>query len=114
MMCLAGAATGGVSRLVSALAIHNEMRASHAEHLAALYAGFHYHWRGEEPPGEPPINDYRVPVFSTRDGVVSCCYLRHFITMAAARAGRAAGRARGRRARLFRRDRQPRGHGARP
>ena len=84
MMCLAGAATGGVSRLVSALAIHNEMRASHAEHLAALYAGFHYHWRGEEPPGEPPITDYRVPVFSTRDGVVSCCYLRHFITMAAA------------------------------
>ncbi len=84
MMCLAGAESGGVSRLVSALAIHNEMRASHAEHLAPLYAGFAYHWRGEEPPGEPPITDYRVPVFSTEGGVVSCCYLRHFITMAAA------------------------------
>jgi hypothetical protein len=84
LMCLAGAKAGGVSRLVSALAIHNEMRASHPEHLVPLYAGFAYHWRGEEPPGEPPITDYRVPVFSTQGGVVSCCYLRHFITMAAA------------------------------
>ena len=84
MMCLGSAKSGGVSRLVSALAIHNELRANHPEHLAPLYAGFAYHWRGEEPPGEPPITDYQVPVFSTKDGVVSCCYLRHFITMAAA------------------------------
>jgi hypothetical protein len=84
LFCLRGAKSGGVSRLVSALAVHNEINASHPEYLALLYRGFHYHWRGEEPEGEPPITDYRVPVFSRRDGVVSCCYLRSFIDMAAA------------------------------
>ncbi len=87
MMCLQGAKSGGVSRLVSTLAVHNEINASHPEHLAPLYNGFRYHWRGEEPEGEPPITPYRVPVFSERDGVVSTCYLRYFIDMAAEESG---------------------------
>lgn len=88
LLCLRPAKSGGASRLVSALAVHNQISAAHPEFLAPLYNGFHYHWRGEEPEGEPPITDYRVPVFSTVDGVVSCCYLRHFIDMAAVESNR--------------------------
>ena len=87
LMCLRNAKSGGVSRLTSTLAIHNEIHASHPEHLEKLYGGFRYHWRGEEPEGEPPITPYPVPVFSERDGVVSCCYLRYFIDMAAEELG---------------------------
>jgi hypothetical protein len=82
LMCLRDAKSGGVSRLVSTLAVHNTIYAENPEHLAPLYEGFHYHWRGEEPEGEPPITPYRVPVFSEQDGAVSTCYLRSFIDMA--------------------------------
>lgn len=83
LLCVRDARSGGESRLASALAIHNEMLAAHPDLLAPLYRGFRYHWRGEEPPGEPSVTDYRVPVFSESDGVVSVCYLRAFIDMAA-------------------------------
>ncbi len=82
LMCLRDAKSGGVSRLVSTLAVHNAIYAEHPEHLAPLYEGFHYHWRGEDSEGEPPITSYPVPVFSEQDGVVSTCYLRSFIDMA--------------------------------
>jgi hypothetical protein len=87
MMCLRDAKSGGYSRMVSTLAVHNEINARHPEHLAPLDEGFYHHWRGEEPAGEPPITPYRVPVFSACDGVVSSCYGRYFIDMAAAESG---------------------------
>jgi hypothetical protein len=87
LLCLQGAKSGGYSRLVSTLAMHNEINARHPEHLATLYEGFHHHWRGEEPEGEPPITPYRVPIFSECEGVISSCYGRYFIDMAAAESG---------------------------
>ncbi len=83
MLCVSPGASGGGSVFVSALAIHNVMLAECPELLAPLYRGFRYHWRGEQAPGEPPITEYRIPVLSERDGVVSTCFLREFITMAA-------------------------------
>ena len=83
LLCLKGARSGGLSRFASALAVHNELHANARHHLGSLYRGFRYHWRGEQPPGEPPITAYRVPVLSARDGVVSCVYLRDFVEMAA-------------------------------
>ena len=83
LLCLKGAKSGGLSRFASALAVHNELHATAPHHLGPLYRGFRYHWRGEQPPGEPPITAYRVPVLSARRGVVSCVYLRDFVEMAA-------------------------------
>lgn len=83
MMCLQDARSGGVSRFVSALSVYNEMLASSPELVSILMRGFRYHWRGEEAEGEEPITSYRVPVFSFRDGSLSCVFLRAFIDMAA-------------------------------
>ena len=83
MMCLQGAKSGGQSRFVSALTIYNEMLAAHPELVEPLVRGFRYHWRGEQEEGEAPITTFRVPVFSRRDGSLSCVYLRAFIDMAA-------------------------------
>ena len=83
MLCLRDARRGGESRFVSALTIYNEMLDACPELLAPLERGYRYHWRGEEADGEEPITTFRVPVFSTRDGKLSCVYLRAFIDMAA-------------------------------
>ena len=82
MLCLRAAATGGMNRFTSSIAIYNELARTAPQLLPALFEGFPYHWRGEQPEGEPPITDYRVPVFSRRNGVVSCVFLRDFINMA--------------------------------
>ncbi len=83
LLCLRQSRSGGLSRLASAPAIHNQIAATRPDLLEPLYNGFRYHWFGEEPPGEPPITDYRVPVFSWVDGCLSMCFLREFIDMAA-------------------------------
>lgn len=83
MMCVQDAKSGGESRFVSALTLYNEMLAAHPELVPALFRGFRYHWRGEQAEGEGPITSFRVPVFSEREGALSCVYLRAFIDMAA-------------------------------
>ncbi|MBT3558170.1 MAG: TauD/TfdA family dioxygenase [Rhodospirillales bacterium] len=83
LLCIRQSKSGGLSRLASAVAIHNEIAATRPDLLEPLYNGFHYHWFGEQPPGEPAITDYRVPVFSWVGDQMSMCYLRDFINMAA-------------------------------
>lgn len=83
LLCVRPARTGGVSRFVSALTIHEEMRRQRPDLLERLYRGFHYHRFGEEGPGQESITPHRVPVFSSLDGMVSCRYVRQFIDMAA-------------------------------
>ncbi|MEQ8709676.1 MAG: TauD/TfdA family dioxygenase [Rhodospirillales bacterium] len=83
LLCVRQARDGGLSRLTNALAVHDAMQQQAPDLLAELYRGFPYHWRGEQPPGEPEITGYRVPVFSEHQGRVSCVYLREHITWAA-------------------------------
>jgi hypothetical protein len=83
LMCVRTARTGGLSRLTSAVAIYEEMERRAPELLEVLKEGFPYHWRGEQPDGEPPITDYRIPVLSEVDGRVSCVYLYDHINWAA-------------------------------
>lgn len=87
MLCIRQSRSGGLSRLSSAVAIHNEIASTRPDLLEPLYLGFRYHWFGEEPPGEPPITDYRVPIFSWMRGGLSMCFLREFIDMAAVELG---------------------------
>jgi alpha-ketoglutarate-dependent taurine dioxygenase len=82
-LCLQPAAVGGVSRFVSAMTIHEEMRRTRPDLLARLYRGYRYHRLGEQRPGSPPITPHRVPVFSARDGLVSCRYVRQYLEVAA-------------------------------
>ena len=82
-LCVRGAASGGVSRFVSAMTIHEELRQSRPDLLAVLYRGFHYHRFGEHAPGNAPITPHRIPVFSECEGVISCRYVRQFIELAA-------------------------------
>ncbi|MDP7550991.1 MAG: TauD/TfdA family dioxygenase [Acidimicrobiales bacterium] len=83
LLCVRPARTGGVNRFVSALSVHEEIRRQRPDLLERLYRGFRYHRFGEEGPGQEPITPHRVPVFSARDGMLSCRYVRQFIDMAA-------------------------------
>src|SRR5499427_4925502 len=88
LMCLRNAESGGVSRLTSAISVHNIMLDECPETLARLYRGYAFHRRGEEQPGELPYTPYRVPVFSNTDGYVSARYVRTYVEAGEAAAGR--------------------------
>jgi hypothetical protein len=62
--------SGGLSSVVSAVTIHNEIAKRHPEYLPALYRGFHY-IRREAALTESPVTPHRLPVFGARDGLVS-------------------------------------------
>lgn len=79
LLSMRQAKSGGLSRIVSAAAVYNEILSTHADLLPVLAEGFHVHWNGEEAPGEPPVTEYRVPVLSFTDGLISCCYSYKYI-----------------------------------
>ena len=83
MMCLQKAAEGGVSGYVSAISIYNEILRRAPELMPILLEGFHYHRFGEEGPGESPVTEQKLPVFSFEDGYLSINYLRAYIELAA-------------------------------
>ena len=62
LFCLRTALRGGESKIVSATAIHNVVRAERPDLLEVLYEPFNLDWRGEEPAGEQPW--YQLPMFS--------------------------------------------------
>jgi hypothetical protein len=69
LFCLRTAKSGGTSKVVSALTLHNVLRDERPDLLEALYGTFHLDWRGEEPAGKRPW--YSIPMFSARDGKVT-------------------------------------------
>jgi alpha-ketoglutarate-dependent taurine dioxygenase len=76
LACWEKAKEGGESVIVSGVTVHDEVRRRAPRLLAPLYRGYHYHRLGEEGPGEEPVSPYRVPVFSIRNGQLSCRYQR--------------------------------------
>jgi len=83
MMCLQKAMSGGYSGYVSAISIYNEILRRAPELMPILMTGFHYHRFGEEEPGQAPVTEEKIPVFSFRDNYLSVNYLRSYIEMAA-------------------------------
>lgn len=69
LFCMRTAKSGGASKLVSALTIHNVLCAERPDLLEALYGTFHLDWRGEEPAGEQPW--FSIPMFSECKGHVT-------------------------------------------
>jgi len=71
LMSVRAAKAGGVTGLVSSLALHNEFLRTRPDLLGPLYEGFWY--ASEEAQFDArPVSDRRVPVFSCADGLVSC------------------------------------------
>jgi hypothetical protein len=73
LMSVRTAKTGGLSGLVSSLAIHNEMLASRPDLLPALYRGYRYA-SDEARFSSKAVTDDPIPVYSAVNGVVSCSY----------------------------------------
>jgi hypothetical protein len=85
LFCMRGAKSGGASKIVSALTIHNVLRDERPDLLDALYGMFHLDWRGEEPQGEKPY--FTIPMFSEREGRVTARLVNILYYKSAARFG---------------------------
>jgi hypothetical protein len=83
MMCLQKAQSGGFSGYVSAISIYNEIVRRQSDLMPLLLEGFYYHRFGEEAPGQAPVTEEKIPVFSFSQGLLSVNYLRSYIEMAA-------------------------------
>lgn len=62
LLCIHPARAGGVSRIVSSTALHNELLRQRPDLLRLAYADFFFDRRGEAPEGKPPY--YPGPLFS--------------------------------------------------
>lgn len=80
LLCVQKAKSGGLSRVVSSVAIHNEMMRRRPDLLKLLYADYYHSRQGEEAPGEGPW--YAKPVFGMRDGRFTSQYSRSFVESA--------------------------------
>lgn len=74
LMCLRRAKTGGLSTIVSSMAVHNVMAERRPDLLERLYRTFPVDRRGEVPEGKAPF--YEAPVFNESGGAISVLYSR--------------------------------------
>lgn len=74
LFALCVAKTGGLSKVASSAAAHNDILRRRPDLLDVLYQPFYWSWNQQEPPGAPPY--YRQPIFSMQDGKFACRYIR--------------------------------------
>ena len=79
LLCVRPAATGGLSKIASAVAVHNTILARRPD-LHALLCQPYYHTRQGEAGGEAKY--YAMPIFATRDGRFTSQYSRTFVEAA--------------------------------
>lgn len=72
LLSIRKAKTGGVSSLVSAVTVYNEIAKNHPEYLGLLYSPLYYNHLGEELPS-------LTPLFSYHKGKLAFRYLRKYI-----------------------------------
>lgn len=77
LYCLQTARSGGLSRVASSVAIHNEMLHRDAGLVDRLYQPLPHNRQNEEAEDEPPF--YMAPVYSLRDGHFAARYIRNHI-----------------------------------
>jgi alpha-ketoglutarate-dependent taurine dioxygenase len=85
LLCLNAARSGGLSQLVSAYAVYDELRARHPDVLETLSRPFHIDRRGGVKPGEAPTA--RFPIFERRGDGLVVRYLRYWIEAGHEKAG---------------------------
>jgi hypothetical protein len=80
LLCVRKAKAGGLSRIVSAAAIHNEVLRRRPDLIDAFYADWHNSRQGDEQPGE--ARAYPKPIFGFRDGHFTGLFSPAFIRFA--------------------------------
>lgn len=80
LLCVRKAQAGGISRIVSAVAIHDAMQARRPDLLAAMYRDFYRSSIGDEVGGEQPY--YPLPIFALRDGHFTSHFSNTYIEQA--------------------------------
>ena len=80
LLCVRQARRGGVSRLCSSVAVHNEMVRRRPDLAAVLYRDVHRSRFGEE--AEHPDVVYSLPIFGVRDGKFTSHYSLTYIEVA--------------------------------
>jgi hypothetical protein len=80
LFCLHPAKEGGLSRIVSSAAIHDEILNTHPDLLEALYQPYWWSMQGNELPDAAPF--YTQPIFAVEDGFFAARYTRTHIRSA--------------------------------
>jgi hypothetical protein len=75
LLCRQPGASGGLSRLACAAAVHNAILDIDPQLAAELYQPFHFHMAGGNTPGLPVT--FISPIFSLHNGQFSTRYVRH-------------------------------------
>lgn len=86
LFCLQTAQSGGVSRLVSLITTHNEMRQRHPDLIERLYHPFVWDRQAEHGPGDTPYSTH--PVFAYDGEQLSARYYDDYIRKGYALAGK--------------------------
>lgn len=88
LLCVEKAKEGGMSSLVSSVAIHNEIVKNHPEYLEPLYEGFYHDYRGYGPSADPDeVTATPIPVFEFNNGRVNCAFAKKIIETGAKKRG---------------------------
>lgn len=87
LLSVRSAVSGGLSRICSGAAIHNELVRTSPQLLAPLYSGFRVHLMDEQKAGAPPVTPFKVPVFSFASDLLSVLFVRVLYAKAAALTG---------------------------
>jgi hypothetical protein len=85
LLCLNSAKAGGLSQVVSGLAVRDELRATYPDAWAVLHRPFHVDRRGGLRPGDEPTA--RFPVFGGDEADLLIRYLRYWIEVGHEKAG---------------------------
>jgi Taurine catabolism dioxygenase TauD, TfdA family len=80
LLCVRQADSGGLSKVASSVAVHNEMLARRPDLHALLFGDYHRTRQGEEAGGEGSV--YALPVWGVRDGRFTSQYSRTFVEAA--------------------------------
>jgi len=80
LLCLKASKSGGLSSVVSAPAIHNEILKNHSDLMADLAEPFYLDRRGELLPGMKPY--YPMPVFNYLNDRLYVCFVKPFVETA--------------------------------
>ena len=80
LLCVRKARSGGVSRIVSAAQIHNEILRRRPDLIGLFYADWHHSRQGDEAPGEQRA--YAKPIFGFRDGFFSGIFSPNYVRAA--------------------------------
>jgi hypothetical protein len=77
LLCLKGAQSGGLSRIVSSMAIYNHIVATRPELVPALFAPMYWDIAADAPPGHRPY--IQMPICSTVNGHLRFFYIGWYI-----------------------------------